>query len=312
MPEAPLILCAGIAVLDEIFRVARFPGPQAKTKADQFASVPGGCVTNAAIAIARLGGRPRLVAPLGGSEDDLVAARILEALTREGVDCSRVVRIPGVRSPISAVLIDPAGERIIINYRDEKLAMSSAGDPTALLEGADAVLVDNRFPEFVLPIAEAARRKNLPVVLDGDKPTEQAHALLTIATHVVFSAEGLRTTIGIDNLGDALRQMAANTPAFLAVTDGRNDILWLEGGKLRRVSTFSVETVDSLGAGDVFHGAFVLALAEKRREGEALRIAAAAAALKCARFGGGLGAPTRREVEALLTTTADGSGTAAV
>ena len=92
------------------------------------------------------------------------------------------------------------------------------------------------------------------------------------------------------------------TGAFLAVTNGAQDVLWLEGRSVRRCPVFAIEAVDTLGAGDVFHGAFTLALLEGRDEVGALRFAAAAAGLKCARIGGSAGAPKRSEVEALLAT----------
>jgi len=63
---------------------------------------------------------------------------------------------------------------------------------------------------------------------------------------------------------------------------------------------FAVEAIDTLGAGDVFHGAFTLALAEGRDVVAALRFAAAAAGLKCTRLGGSMAAPHRTEVDALL------------
>ena len=64
---------------------------------------------------------------------------------------------------------------------------------------------------------------------------------------------------------------------------------------------FPVHTVDTLGAGDVFHGAFALAITEKQELRQALRFASAAAALKCTRFGGAFAAPQRAEVEELLS-----------
>jgi sulfofructose kinase len=117
---------------------------------------------------------------------------------------------------------------------------------------------------------------------------------------VIFSAEGLRATAGTDSLGRALLDISKLTTAFLAVTDGANDVLWLDRGELRSVPAFRVHVVDTLGAGDTFHGAFTLMLAEGRSEREAMRFAAAAAALKCTRYGGILGAPARAEVEAFL------------
>ena len=116
---------------------------------------------------------------------------------------------------------------------------------------------------------------------------------------MIFSAEGLRATAGTDHLGRALLDISKQTKAFLAVTDGATAC---SGSTTARCAmpAFKVEAVDTLGAGDVFHGAFALVLAEGMTSGAAMRFAAAAAALKCTRFGGSLGAPTRAEVEAFL------------
>jgi sugar/nucleoside kinase (ribokinase family) len=94
------------------------------------------------------------------------------------------------------------------------------------------------------------------------------------------------------------------TRSFLAVTHGPHDVLWREGAALRKSPVFSVKAIDTLGAGDVFHGAFALALAEGRSVAAALRFAAAAAGLKCTRLGGSMAAPYRAEVEALLGSAA--------
>ena len=297
----PRILCAGMAVLDEVFRVERFPAANAKTQASAFMSMVGGCAANAAVAISRLGGRAELVAALGAPSGDAIGDRILAGLADEGV-ASRVVRVAGATSAVSSVVVDAAGERMIATRCDEKLFAATADDPPAVVADVDAVLVDNWLPDLIVPICIAARRRGLPVVVDGDGPMPEASELVKLATHLVFSAEALRATTGLDDPGAALMRIGAHTPNFLAVTDGANDILWRDGDALCRMAVFAVRVEDTLAAGDVFHGAFVLALAEGMREIAALRFAAASAALKCTRWGGGAGAPRRQEVEALLAT----------
>jgi sulfofructose kinase len=294
---ARAILCAGIIVLDEVFRVDRFPQPDAKTQAQSFFIVNGGCAANAAVAIARLGGRAALAGPLG---EDSNGDRVLAALAREEIDCTGCQRLAGVPTALSAIFIDARGDRMIVTHCDDRLAAATPADAADLVAGADAVVADNRFPEFVRPICVAARARGLTVVLDADRPTQTSDELFRIATHVVFSAECLRATTGLDDLGAALSRIAGETGAFLAVTNGPDDVLWLEGRTLQRSPVFAVAAVDTLGAGDVFHGAFTLALAEGRDLAAAMRFAAAAAGLKCTRVGGSAGAPTRDEVDALL------------
>ncbi len=298
----PQVLCTGIAVLDAVFGVAQFPVPEAKTQASAFMIISGGCAANAAVAIARLGGHARFAGPLGGPAGaEAIGDRIVAALAGEQVDCAACPRVPGVASSMSAICIDPLGERAIVNYRDDRLAAARPRDPSALVAAANAVLADNRFPEFVLPICEAARARGIPVVLDVDRPTRATDGLLRIATHVVFSAEGLCATVDTDDLEVGLGRIAAVSRSFLAVTDGAHGVFWRVPGpqqKVGRMSAFPIQPIDTLAAGDVFHGAFALALAEGRGETDAMRFAAAAAAIKCTRFGGITGAPGRAEVEA--------------
>ncbi len=291
------VLCAGIAVEDFIFRVDRFPAPGTKASAEDFVVTGGGCAANAAVTIARLGGRATFAGPIG---DDASSDRILAGLRGEGVAVSGVVRVPNARASVSGILIDAAGERLIATRRDHGLAAARASDPEALVHDADVVLVDNRFPEFVLPICEAARRRGLRVVLDADRPTDLADPLLRLASHAIFSAEALRALAGVDDLGKALHRATGPCRAFLAVTDGANGALWRDAAAIAHMPAFRVDAIDTLAAGDVFHGAFALALAEGEDEITALRFASAAAACKCTRFGGIAGAPTREAVAALL------------
>jgi sulfofructose kinase len=140
----------------------------------------------------------------------------------------------------------------------------------------------------------------MKVVLDADRPTREDDPLFGIPTHVVFSSECLRATTGEADLGTALQRMAPRTEAFLAVSDGPHPVRCIVDGSLRTVPVFRVDAIDTLAAGDVFHAGFALALAEGCDEVAALRFGAAAAGLKCTRFGGSMGAPVRVEVDDLL------------
>jgi sugar/nucleoside kinase (ribokinase family) len=298
---APRILCAGIIVLDEVFYVEEFPRPDSKVEAKDFFIVNGGCAGNAAVAIARLGGRAMLAGPLGGpAGKDGNGDRVLAALARERVDTGACQRVDGLATALSAIFVDARGDRTIVTYRDHRIAAAAPDDPQALVAGADLVLADNRYPQFVRPICEAARARKLRIVLDADKPAAANDPLFRLATHVVFSTECLTATSGCGDLAEGLQRMAQETDAFLAVSNGPHDILFLESRMLARVPVFPVRAVDTLAAGDALHGGFALALAEGRSEAEALRFGAAVAGIKCSRMGGSAGAPSRAEVEAML------------
>jgi sulfofructose kinase len=299
----PHILCAGMAVLDEVFHVREFPLPDTKAEATEFFAVGGGNAANAAVAIARLGARVDFAGPIGGpSGEDSIGDRVIKSLAAEGIGCGRCVRLAGVGTPVSVILLNPRGERTIANYRDERLDAVTPTDADRLVSDIDVLLVDNRYPSFVTPICQAARRRGLVVVIDADKATVETDPLFALGTHVIFSGDCLRRTTGIDDLAAGLTRMAQFTDAFLASTNGALPVLWREAEAIRVMPVFEIAAIDTLAAGDVFHGAFTLTLAEGSGIAEAMRFAAAAAGLKCTRFGGATGAPRRQEVEALLAT----------
>jgi sulfofructose kinase len=297
----PHILCAGMAVLDEVFHVREFPLPDTKAEATDFFAVGGGNAANAAVAIARLGARAAFAGPIGGpAGEDAIGDRVIESLAAESIDCNGCVRLAGARTPISAILLNAQGERTIANYRDKRLDAVTPADPDRLVRDVDMLLVDNRYPAFVMPICAAARRSGLAVVIDADMATVETDPLFALGTHVIFSGDCLQRTTGIDDLAAGLTRMAQFTDAFLAATNGALPVLWREEEAIRIMPVFKIAAIDTLAAGDVFHGAFTLTLAEGRGIAEAMRFAAAAAGLKCTRFGGATGAPRRQEVEALL------------
>ena len=297
--DPPRILCAGIAVQDIVMRVEHFPAPGAKVSASDFIITGGGCAANAALAVARLGGEARFAGPLGG-EDDAISARIVADLAAEGVDCTGVERVAGAGASVSLILLDAGGEKSIATRRGHGLNGTLPRDAAALVARADAVLIDNRFPEFVAAIARAAKARNIPLIIDLDLATQPDDPLLALGTHVIASSEALTGSTGTHDFGAALARLAAHNEGFLAVTDGANGLYWRDGGALRHMPAFPVTAIDSLGAGDVFHAAFTLAIAEGRDVATALRFASAAAALKCTRFGGAAGAPKRAEVDSFL------------
>jgi sulfofructose kinase len=295
------VLCVGIATLDFIYAVKEMPKTAEKHPADRLVIVSGGIAANAAVAIARLGGGAVLASRIG---DDVPGAEILNELHREDVDCAYVRGFPGMQSPVSTILIDRTGERMIVSFRETRYPTEPTWLPDDLPPEIDAVLGDTRWEEAGAKMFAAARRAGKFAVLDGDR-APQRDDILPLATHVAFSHQGIRGLTGEDNPKQALLKLAAQPKAngngtWFAVTVGADGVFYLDHGEVRHEPAFIVDAVDTLGAGDVWHGAFTLALAEGQPERDAIRFASAVSAIKCTRFGGHAGAPKRREVEAFL------------
>jgi len=292
------VLCVGHAVQDFVFNVTVIPCTAEKHRATGFSSVGGGPAATAAVAIAKLGGHALLAARVG---DDPVAGLIETELLRHGVDCRHLRRFPGCASSLSAVLLDASGERLIVNHLDPAIPTAADWLPDLVSAGCQAVLVDTRWPDGALAALQAARAAGLPAVLDADRPIPADGAVLAAATHVAFSHAALSDYTGEPDPVRAL--MMAGLDAWCCVTVGAEGAHILHGGRHLHVPGHRVTVVDTLGAGDVWHGAFALALAEGRSEEAAVHFAAAAAALKVQRPGGRAGAPTRIEVENFMSST---------
>src|SRR6202035_5177870 len=141
--------------------------------------------------------------------------------------CTFCQRVDGLATALSAIFMDARGDRTIVTYRDERIATTTPADPDKIVAAADAVLADNRYPAFVEPICAAARRRGIPVVLDGDRPTVEDDPLFHVASHLIFSSECLRETTGTADLGEGLQRIARQTDAFLAVSNGPDAIVYL-------------------------------------------------------------------------------------
>jgi len=295
------ILCLGMSAHDCVYQVDAIPTVPTKILATGYAECGGGMAANASVAVARLGGESHYWGRVG---DDALGDRIVGELAGEGVVTRNVRRLRGVVSPSAAILVDATGERLVCAYNDPALDRDPAWLPIAEVSAFDAVLADVRWPEGSAAVLDAAREAGKPAVLDGDiGPREVLLDLAARATHAVFSTPGIARATGTTDPIDGLRAIASrHLPGVMGVTLGPEGFAWIEDGKLRRAPAPRLQAVDTLAAGDVFHGAFTLALAERQSLADAAAFANAAAAIKCARFGGRRGAPAREEVEALLTS----------
>ncbi|MEQ1770389.1 MAG: sugar kinase [Devosia sp.] len=286
-----VVLCVGALSLDTIFYLDALPLTPGKYIPNDAVDVAQGMATAQAASIVRLGGKARLWASCG---DDANGHRIQQQLTDAGIDLSGLRRVPGAQSGFSSIFMDPVGERIIVPHYDP--AIRSAPDKLPRMDDVTVVSVDIRWPDAAEMALGEARERGIPGVLDLERgPPEILERLLPLATHIVASEEGAQQATGLP-AEQAYAALAERYGVFVAVTTGERGLYW-QGGHL---PAMPIRSVDTLAAGDVFHAAFAFGLAEGWAMEHTLRFASVAAAIKCTRRGGRLGAPTRAEVEAVL------------
>jgi len=259
---------------------------------------------HAAIAAARLGASVRMIGRVG---DDEAAAFLRQRLADEGVEARGLESVRGASTSCASVVVDPRGERQIVVHRGDALARAHALD-LRLLDGADVVLVDPRWPDGAAAALAWARAQGVISVLDADvAPWAVLDRLVPLARWAAFSQPGLaawmRREVDVAASDEALAAVLQRHagPAAALVTLGAAGAAWIERGRPpARCAAPRVDAVDTTGAGDVFHAAFALALAEGRAVADAVAWACAAAAYKCERGFGADGAPTRRQLEAWM------------
>jgi len=273
----PRIICAGLIAVDLVFEIAAFPIKGTKNRATASQVITGGGALNAASAITSLGGDVTLVGAIG---DDEFGAFLRGKMFDRRIDDRFVSVISGSSTSRSANLISQDGDRTIINHRDALLIPENVSLPAGFR--FDAVLVDTRWPEGAARIVEAARRAGKPAVIDAEAPVALASAALTQASHVVFSEQGLADYCGGSG-AEALEKAARQLGNWCAVTRGALSVLCHDGHRLTEVPTCPAKAVNTLGAGDVWHGAFTLALSQGHAEIDAVRWANAVASLKVSR-----------------------------
>ncbi len=295
------LLSVGALTLDTILQVDQLPTHQGKFIASDGVQIASGMAASAACAARRLGAEVSLWASAG---DDPVGDQLVAGIEAEGVDCGFVRRVVGAHSALASILVDAHGERIIVPFYDSLAQADPEALPAADLTAFDAVLVDVRWPGAAALALKAAQAIGRPAILDADTASLAVlEHLLPLASHIVASEPAARIICGQAlNLETACADLASRTDAFVAVTGGAAGTWWFDrtARSSRHVAAPRIKAVDTLAAGDVFHGAFAVGLAEAMPVEQALRFASAAAALKCLRFGGRLGAPDRAETLAMV------------
>jgi sulfofructose kinase len=287
------VLCVGYACLDINFKVSHHPTADEKLHATDMHTCGGGPAANAAVAIARLGGSVRFSGYLG---NDAFGDAHLREFEKEGVIADVIYRADAP-TPIAAVTIKPNGARSIIDYRAPSALAPK--DTLALAEyPARVLLVDGHQPLFSLALIEEARARGIPSVLDAGSINDGTLLLYNKVDYLITSEKFARQYSSEDNPRTALAALDGAAP-FIAITWGDQGVYWQDDHGQHHTAVFDIEPIDTTGAGDAFHGAFALGIAEQLSAKNNIRRACAAGALTCLKHGARPALPSRVEVDML-------------
>jgi sulfofructose kinase len=293
------IICVGVAYMDHVCEVARLETGEAEIHAHDYFAIGSGAAANASVSVCRLAGSASF---WGGLGDDETGRRIVEGLCLHGVQTDQTRLIAAAQSPVSAVLTDEHGRRTEAGFLGRNLESDADWLPIERIEDCNAVFVDPRWPEAANRVLLSAHEHRIPAILDGDagpEPLPEAFAL--VASHILFSPASLGKFTGESDAKAGLERAAERTEAMVAVTSGTDSIRWIDDDSAHRtVVPLDAPLIDPLGARDLLHGAFTLAIGEGKDAGTAARFACVAAGLKSSRPGGRGAIPLRREIWEIL------------
>ncbi len=307
------LLGIGECSLDLVYRVpVRLDRPLPdKVSAQAHEVLGGGQIATACVAAARLGRKARFVGAVGmdGAGQALVAE-----LASERVDTSLVRRCLRVQTRTALILCGDSGERSVIEWRDQGLTLPPEHPLPEPLSQCRVLHADLCFPDATIWAATQARRQGLVVSVDLDRPLPRVDELLALTDLCVVSARFPSLFTGIDDEERAARALATKTPGRVIVTRGEHGCWLLHDGPIEPIPAFAPPVlIDTTACGDTFHAGLIVGLldaADASAPGPndddsalraAIRLASAAAALKCGDLGR-RGCPRREQVEDFLRT----------
>ncbi|HEX6520700.1 MAG TPA: PfkB family carbohydrate kinase [Streptosporangiaceae bacterium] len=288
-PAAPRALFAGLCTFDLIQSVDRIPGQNEKVTALDQAVAAGGPATNASVAFAFLGGHATLVTGIGRHA---LAQGIRADLAETHVEVIDVAEADDTPPAVSSILVTQgSGDRRVVSLNATGRMLEPPASLDSLAGQAAAILIDGHHPMLAITAARAARQLGRPCVLDGGSWKSNTADLLPYVDIAICSADFHPP--GTNSSGTILDYLLDHGIRWAAVTDGARPIAWAGTGPHHKRSEIPVPAVtvaDTLGAGDVFHGAFTYAIARadsvsEASFGAALSFAADVAAHSCRTFG---------------------------
>ncbi|MFG1768998.1 PfkB family carbohydrate kinase [Nocardia salmonicida] len=277
-------LFVGLSTLDIAYAVDRYPGEDTKTQAtDQFIGA-GGPAANAAVAYAIVTGghRPTLITALGGHPLADLVRHDLCAHHVEVVDAT-----PGhlAQPPVSSIVVAlDAQSRTIVGLDAARIHALFTAELAQHIAHASVVLVDGHHPDLALGITRCANEAGVPVVLDAGRWKPIHDDLLPLVDTVICSSAFAPPDFDGDT-NTLLEYLRSVGPKRVAVTRGREPILYATDGQHGAIDIAAVSYADTLGAGDILHGAFCAYYEPGRDFVDALTRASAVATLSCRTFG---------------------------
>jgi len=294
----------GLATLDVLIRLKDMPTWQERNQASGFRFDGGGLVGTAMVAAARLGARAGFIGTAGSDES---AELKLRSFVESGVDLSRLVRRDGPEDQVMLVYVhQETGERVFAGvHSGPRRPIHPEELDKAYITSADYLHIDGLLhQEATLQAVRWMQEAGKTVVMDGSRtngPIRQEHQDLVPYVDVLITGEGFaRALTGIDDIWQAGQAVLDLGPRIFIETVGERGSYTITQDEQFHIPAFEVDVVDTTGAGDVFHGAYIVAMMHGWTPRQCALLSTAVSAIKCTRLGGRAGIPTFGQTMAFL------------
>jgi sugar/nucleoside kinase (ribokinase family) len=274
-------LFIGLTTLDFIYLTSSIPEPNQKLVAIDAMTASGGPATNAAMTFQALGNQTRLLSAIGQHP--------MTQMIRHDLACLELFDLAPESTespPISSILVTQGtGDRAVISINAKRSRIDQwSGEIAEILTGVDIVLIDGHQMAVSATIAAIAKAQGIPVVMDGGSWKAGFESLLPFVDYAICSANFMPPDLSPDCAGDVFDYLATFGIPFAAVTRGPQAILYCDREQSGAIEVPVIQAVDTLGAGDIFHGAFCHYILQQDFP-QALSNAAKIAARSCEVFG---------------------------
>jgi sulfofructose kinase len=302
LPSRPVdVVGLGLNATDTVLTVREFPALGGKERIASLSWQAGGQMATALVTCHRLGLQSRYIGKVGDDERGKIQ---LASLRREGLDIRYVRVARNTPNQLAYIIVDErTGERTVLWDRDSRLAVKPAEVRKEAICSARLLHIDGCDVAAALHAARWARAASIPVTADLDTVYKKVEMLFPYINYLIASANFLPALTGQDDPFRVLEYMAGEYGVGApGMTLGRDGALVYWQGGFHYSPGFVVETVDTTGAGDVFHGAFIYAILAGWEMDRTLAFANAMAALNCTALGARGRIATRAEAERLMAS----------
>ncbi|MBN2012725.1 hypothetical protein JW960_25575 [candidate division KSB1 bacterium] len=288
----------GICAVDYLCLLSHYPALDEKMDAEQFSYQGGGPVPNALITLARLGAKTAYIGVVG---DDEHGKFTLEEFEQEWVDISGVVVDKNCQTNQAFIWIDQqTGKKTVVLNKNSTAELMPNELSNRHITSTRYLHLDGRETEATIAAIELAKEAGVEIVLDAGSPRKRIEEILSLVDYPIVSESFCRNYLKTSNYEEGLEKLVLKGASIAVVTCGAKGCYAADSTGVVFQPAFNVNVVDTTGAGDVYHGAFIYGLLQNWELPQIMKFAAATAAIKCMHLGGRNGIPDLNKVNQFL------------